>query len=102
MIGVAGSADALAWLRLIQNHLGDWHDLVVLEQMMIDMLAGRNLCRAVDLGYGSGEADSAQPKDRLGFEEKYLRMSRESAEMHRLKEWISYVLGSPSAAAVRA
>jgi hypothetical protein len=25
-------------------------------------------------------------------------MSRESAEMHRLKEWVSYLLASPTAA----
>ena len=102
-LGVAGSADALAWLRLIQNHLGDWHDLVVLEQMMIDMLARPEFLREqLTLAMEVEKLILRNRKDRLGLEEKYTRMSRESAEMHRLKEWISYVLGSPSAAAVRA
>jgi hypothetical protein len=37
-------------------------------------------------------------ENKMGLEEKYLRMSRESAEMHRLKEWVSYLLASPTAA----
>src|SRR5881296_1043925 len=36
---VAGSAEALAWLRCLQQHLGDWHDFEVLEELMIEMVA---------------------------------------------------------------
>jgi CHAD domain-containing protein len=97
--GVAGSADALAWLRQLQKYLGDWHDLEVLEQMMIEMLARPEFLREhLSLAVEVEKLILRNRKNKLRFEEKYSRMSRESAEMRRLKDWISYVLASPSAA----
>jgi CHAD domain-containing protein len=96
--GVAGSADALVWLREIQQHLGDWHDLEVLEQMMIEMVARPEFLREhLALAMDVEKLILRNRENKRGFEEKYSRMSRDSAEMRRLKDWISYVLASPSA-----
>jgi len=96
---VPGSADALAWLRQLQKHLGDWHDLEVLEQMMIEMLARPEFLREhLTLAMEVEKLILRNRENKVGFEEKYSRMSRESVEMRRLKDWISYVLASPSAA----
>ena len=100
--GVAGTADALAWLRQLQKHLGDWHDLEVLEQMMIEMLARPEFLREhLPLAMEVERLILRNRENKIGLEEKYSHMSRESAEMHRLKEWVSYVLASPSAALAR-
>jgi CHAD domain-containing protein len=97
--GVAGSADALAWLRQLQKHLGDWHDLEVLEQMMIEMLARPEFLREhLVLAIEVEKLILRNRENKVGFEEKYTRMSRDSGEMHRLKEWVSYLLVSPSTA----
>jgi len=101
--GVAGSADALAWLRQLQKHLGDWHDLEVLEQMMIEMLARPEFLRDhLPLAMEVGKLILRNRENKVGFEEKYSRMSRESGEIHRLKEWVSYLLASPSTALAKA
>jgi CHAD domain-containing protein len=101
--GVAGSAEALAWLRQLQNHLGDWHDLEVLEQMMIEMLARPEFLREhLALAMQVEKLILRNRENKVGFEEKYSRMSRDSGEMRRLKEWVSYVLASPSAALAKA
>ena len=101
--GVAGSADALAYLRQLQKHLGDWHDKEVLEQMMIEMLARPEFLREnLPLAMEVEKLILLNRKNKVGFEEKYSRMSRDSGEMHRLKEWVSYLLASPSAALVKA
>jgi CHAD domain-containing protein len=101
--GVAGSADALAWLRQLQKHLGDWHDLEVLEQMMIEMLARPEFLREhLALAMEVEKLILRNRKNKVGFEEKYSRMSRESVEMRRLKEWVSYLVASPSTALVKA
>jgi CHAD domain-containing protein len=101
--GVAGSADALAWLRQLQKHLGDWHDLEVLEQMMIEMLARPEFLREhLSLAMQVEKLILRNRENKVGFEEKYSRMSRDSGEMRRLKEWVSYVLASPSAALAKA
>ena len=97
--GVAGSADALVWLRQLQKHLGDWHDLEVLEQMMIEMLARPEFLREhLSLAMQVEKLILRNRENKVGFEEKYSRMSWDSGEMRRLKEWVSYVLASPSAA----
>lgn len=97
--GVPGSADALVWLRQLQNHLGDWHDLEVLEQMMIEMLARPEYLREhLPLAMEVQKLILRNRESKVGFEEKYAKMSRDSVEMDRLKEWISYLVASPSTA----
>ena len=101
--GVAGSADALVWLRQLQKHLGDWHDLEVLEQMMVEMLARPEYLREhLPLAMEVERLILRNRQNKVGFEEKYARMSRESVEMRRLKEWVSYLLASPSAVLAKA
>jgi CHAD domain-containing protein len=100
---VAGSTDALVWLRQLQKHLGDWHDLEVLEQMMIEMLARREFLREhLPLAMEVEKVILRNRENKVGFEEKYLRMSRESVEMKQLKNWVAYLLASPSAAFAKA
>jgi CHAD domain-containing protein len=97
--GVAGTAEALGWLRQLQKHLGDWHDLEVLEQTMINMLARPEFLREqLPMAMAIEKLILRNRENKVGFEEKYFRMSRESEEMTRLQTWISYLLASPSAA----
>jgi CHAD domain-containing protein len=97
---VPGSADALTWLRQLQTHLGDWHDLEVLEQTMIEMLARPEFLREhLPLAMEVERLILRNRQNKVEFEEKYVRMSRGSVEMRRLKEWVAYLLASPSAAA---
>lgn len=101
--GVAGSADALGWLRQLQQHLGNWHDMEVLEQMMIEMLARPEFLReSLPLAMQIEKLILRNRESKLAFEEKYFHMSRESVEVRRLKEWVSYLLASPSAALAKA
>ena len=97
--GVASSADALAWLRRLQKHLGDWHDLEVLEQMMIEMLARPEFLREhLPLAMEVEKLILRNRQNKAGYEQEYLQMSRDSTEIRRLKEWVSYLLASPSTA----
>ena len=100
---VAGSAEALAWLRELQGLLGDWHDLEVLEQMMIEMVARPEFLRAqLPLALEVEKLILRNRQNKVGFEEKYFRMSRESQEMRRLTEWVAYLEESPSPALAKA
>lgn len=97
--GVPGSAQSLAWLRELQGHLGDWHDLEVLEQMMIEMVARPDFLR--DHLALAMEVERLIVRNRLvkkNFEEIYFRMTLDSADFQRLKDWTGYLLASPSAA----
>jgi len=100
---VPGSAEALAWLRRLQKHLGDWHDLVVLEEMMIEMLARPEfLHEHLPLAMEVEKLVLRNRASRAKFEEKYSQGFRDSADIKRLKEWVTYLLTSPSAALAKA
>jgi CHAD domain-containing protein len=99
---VRGSSDMLICLRGLQKDLGDWHDLEVLEQMMLEMLARKEFLRDhLPLAMQIQKLVLRNRENKVGLEEKYFRMSRGSAEMERLKVWVSYVLASPEAALVK-
>jgi CHAD domain-containing protein len=96
---VPGSGDALAWLRQLQQHLGDWHDLEVLEQMIVAMIARPEFLREnLPLVLQIEKLILRARKTKMGFQEKYFQMTRESLEWQRMKDWVSYLLTSPSAA----
>ncbi len=96
---VPGSAPALAWLRALQQHLGDWHDQEVLEQSMIDMIARPEFLRDhLELVMGVEKLILRNRAFKKKVEEKYFRMTKSSSEYERVKEWVGYVLSSPPAA----
>jgi CHAD domain-containing protein len=100
---VHGSADALVCLRQLQKDLGDWHDLVVLEQKMIELLARKEFLRDhLPLAMQVEKLILRNRESKAALVEKYFRLSGESAEMQRLKEWVTYLLASPSTALVKA
>lgn len=100
---VAGSGEALAGLRRLQRCLGDWHDLEVLEQRMLEMVARQEFLRQ--------RLSTAMEVERLvvrgraakrRLEEKYLLMTLDageagSGEYQRLAHWVAGFLSSPAA-----
>ncbi len=96
---VPGSAEAIAWLRDLQQHLGDWHDLEVLERVMVEMVARPEFLQEhLELAIGVEKLILQNRKVKGGFTEKYSQMTKDSAELARIKDWVSYLSASPSAA----
>ncbi len=94
-----GSAETLTWLRGLQRHLGDWHDLEVLEQMIIEMVARPEFLRdQLEIAMGAEKLILRNRALKKAYEEKYLRMTRDSREYARVKDWVGYLCSSPSAA----
>lgn len=102
-VGVPGSDEWLGWLRQLQRHLGEWHDLEVLEQVMIEMVARPEFLRdQLPLAMGVEKVILRNRAAKKILEERYLLMARDSSELRRLKEWVAYLLESPSAALAKA
>jgi len=96
---VPGSVEELAWLRRLQQHLGDWHDLEILEQMMIEMVARPEFLRDhLRLAIGVEKLIERNRKVKEEYKRDYFRMTLDSPEVQHLKEWVDYLLASPSAA----
>lgn len=45
-LGYGDATRALAWLRTLQDRIGDWHDLESLEQEIIDIVSERDFLKA--------------------------------------------------------
>jgi CHAD domain-containing protein len=100
---VTGSAEALTWLRGLQQHLGDWHDLEVLEQMVVDMVARPAFLREhLELAMEVQKLILRGRVEKKDFEGKYFAMTRDTPEWQGLKDWVAHLLESPSAAFARA
>jgi len=97
--GVPGSDETLGWLRRLQRHLGNWHDVEVLEQMMIEMVGRPEFLRDhLELAMSVETLIIRNRAAKKKFEEEYFGMTQSSAGLGRLRGWVSYVLASPSAA----
>ncbi len=101
--GVPGSEERLVWLRDLQRLLGEWHDLQVLEEMMIEMVARPEFLREhLEMAMGVEKLIARNRLGRKGLEQKYFEMTRDSHEFRRTKDWVTYLVASPSAAFARA
>jgi CHAD domain-containing protein len=95
--GIPGSAGALAWLRKIQQHLGDWHDMEVLEEMIIEMMAKPEFLRdQLPLALATGKLILRNRAIKRGFREKYFQMTLESTDYQGIKNWAEGLLAAPA------
>lgn len=89
----------LAWLRGLQRLLGEWHDLEVLEQSMIEMVARPEFLRDhLELAMEVEKLIVRNRQAKKQMEVRYFRMAFESPDAARLKEWVNYLVSSPSEA----
>ena len=71
----------------------------VLEQMMVAMIARPAFLReSLPLVMEIEKVILRNRKTKMGFQQKYFQMTRESWEWQRMKDWVSHLLASPSAA----
>jgi CHAD domain-containing protein len=87
-LGIPGSSGALTWLKKIQQHLGDWHDMEVLEEMIIEMMAKREFLRdQLPLAMAIGKLILRNRIRKRGFREKYFQMTLDSPSYEGIKNW---------------
>jgi CHAD domain-containing protein len=97
--GIPGSSSALTWLRKIQQHLGDWHDMEVLEEMIIEMIAEPELWRAqLPLAMATGKLILRNRTTKQGFKEKYFQMTLDSPSYQGIKDWAEGLLVATASA----
>jgi CHAD domain-containing protein len=95
--GIPGSSAALTWLRRIQQHLGDWHDMEVLEEMIIEMIAKPEFLHdQLPLALATGKLILRNRTTKQGFREKYFRMTLDSANYQGIRTWAEGLLAAPA------
>ncbi|MGD0125534.1 MAG: CHAD domain-containing protein [Terriglobia bacterium] len=99
--GMPGSSQALAWLRRIQQHLGDWHDMEVLEEMIVEMMARPQFLRDhLPLALVTGKLILRNRATKQGFRDKYFRMTVNPPSHLEIKAWMEGLQAAPALAKV--
>jgi len=99
--GISGSSQVLAWLRRIQQHLGDWHDMEVLEEMIIEMMARPQFLRdQLPLALITGKLVLRNRARKRGYRDKYFQMTLNPPRHQELKSWMEGLLAAPALAKV--
>jgi CHAD domain-containing protein len=94
---IPGSSGALTWLRKIQQHLGDWHDIEVLEEMIIEMIAKPEFLRdQLPLAMATGKLILRNRTTKRRFREKYFQMTLDSPDYQGIKDWVEGLLAVPA------
>src|SRR5208282_1918061 len=93
---IPGSSGALTWLRKIQDNLGDWHDMEVLEEMTIEMIAKPEFLRdQLPLAMAIERLVLRNRNVKRGFREKYFQMTLDSPNYQEIKNWAEGLLAAP-------
>ena len=97
---VPGSGDAVASLRRLQRHLGDWHDLEVLDEMLLGMVAQPGfLTERLELAMDVQRLMLRNRKSKLAYVEQFLHRTSGSEEWLELEVWVRTYLASNDAPA---
>jgi len=93
---VPGSGDAVASLRRLQRHLGDWHDLEVLDEVMLKMVAQPGfLTERLELAMDVERLVLRNRKSKVAYVEQFLHMTSSSGEWLGLESWVrEYLAGN--------
>jgi len=95
-LGVADAKKTLSSLRRLQQQLGDWHDLEVMEQMMAEMLTRPRFLRShIDLAIKIEKLMLRNQKSKAIREKKYLDSAITSGGCTELKEWVGKLTARP-------
>jgi CHAD domain-containing protein len=92
-----GSEQALHWLRRVQRQLGDWHDLEILEEAMLAMVAESGMLQErLELAMEVERLVLQNRKRKRSYEARFFQMSESSGEWERLGNWVQDYLGALS------
>jgi len=92
---IAGSMEALNWLKSLQTTIGVWHDLEIMERMLRDILEHPKTFHVERL-----TAEHIASLIRQNHEikkqsaERFFQMTRHARDYQQVKRWVSQVLAS--------
>lgn len=96
-LGYAGSAEALAVLRRLQTHLGDWHDLETFEETLIELVARPKFLAAhLETAMAAEKLIVRSRRAMKNYVKKYFDLMLDSGESERLRSWVKSLLGESS------
>jgi CHAD domain-containing protein len=95
---IAGTMEALNWLKSLQRTIGVWHDLEIMERVLRDILEHRKSFHVEHLTAEHIAALMAHNHEiKKESAERFFRMTRRSREYRQVKRWASEALSAKRA-----
>lgn len=90
-----GSDEMLRWLRALQERLGNWHDLEVLEEVLVDMVARKRFLRQkLETAMEVQKLILRVRTEKKGLEQKYQALTQDSAVWAQRRNWVKHFVES--------
>jgi CHAD domain-containing protein len=88
-LDVPGSDDVLRWLRSLQERLGNWHDLEVLEEVLVEMVARKRFLRQnLETSMEVQKLILRVRAEKQGLVAKYQALTQDAATWAERKDWV--------------
>ena len=102
LLDTPGSSQALSCLRRVQRHLGDWHDLEILEETMLEMVASSGILEEqLELAMDVQKLVLQNRKRKKAYEKRFFEMAESSGEWDRLGNWVQAYITNDSSRSLR-
>lgn len=89
---IAGTIDALNWLKTLQRTIGIWHDLEIMERALSEVVRGKAFHADAVV---AGQVDHVIRHNRevkKASTKRFFQMTRHSRDYQLIKHWVSGVL----------
>ncbi len=92
---IPGSAERLRWLRTLQDVVGRWHDLELLDHYMAEMISlPKFQLDYPHLGAKTEKTIARNRRIKAASERKFFWMTRKSHEYLQTREWMAEIMKS--------
>lgn len=98
---IAGSIDALNWLKTLQRTIGIWRDLEIMERMLIEVARGKSFHAGAALAAQVDHVIRHNREIKQGSTNRFFHMTRHSRDYQKMKQWVSEVLATHGTQIVR-
>jgi CHAD domain-containing protein len=92
---IPGSKDSLVWLKSLQQTVGTWHDLEIMQKLLRNILAHRKLFHVERLAQSHIEHLIRHNREiKKHSASQFFAMTRRSRDYQRVKKWTSGILAA--------
>lgn len=98
---IAGSIDALNWLKTLQRTIGIWHDLEIMERVLCEIVRGKAFHADAVMASRVDHIIRHNREVKKASTKRFFQMTRHSRDYLLVKHWISDVLARHGTQLVR-
>ena len=98
---IAGTIDALNWLKTLQRTIGIWHDLEIMERIIREVAQRKAFHAEATIAAQVDHVIRHNREIKQASTKRFFQMTRHSRDYQQMKHWVSEVLATQGTRIVR-